>query len=75
MNIQEKLRAWAEEAYIFYSEKARNLDIDFYTQSDLTLLTDDKPVELMVVGINSGGWRTLSEKPLFKTRRFVARKL
>lgn len=54
MNIQEKLRAWAEEAYRFYSEKARNLDIDFYTQSDLTLLTDDKPVELMVVGINPG---------------------
>ena len=54
MNIQEKLRAWAEETYRFYSEKARNLDIDFYTQSDLTLLTDDKPVELMVVGINPG---------------------
>ena len=54
MNIQEKLRAWAEEAYEFYSREARRLDLDFYTQSDLTLLTDDNPVELMVIGINPG---------------------
>lgn len=54
MNIQEKLRTWAEEAYEFYSREARRLDLDFYTQSDLTLLTDDKPVELMVIGINPG---------------------
>lgn len=54
MNIQEKLRLWAEETYEFYSQEARILDLDFYTQSDLTLLTDDKPVELMVVGINPG---------------------
>lgn len=54
MNIQEKLRLWAEEAYEFYSKEARVLDLDFYTQSDLTQLTDDKPVELMVIGINPG---------------------
>lgn len=54
MNVQEKLRAWAEEAYEFYSKEARILDLDFYTQSDLTILTDDKPVELMVIGINPG---------------------
>lgn len=54
MNIQEKLRAWADAAYDFYSKEAYTLDLDFYTQSDLTLLTDDKPVELMVIGINPG---------------------
>lgn len=54
MNIQEKLRLWAEEAYEFYSKEARILDLDFYTQSDLAQLTDDKPVELMVIGINPG---------------------
>ena len=54
MNIQEKLRQWAEDTYEFYSKEARILDLDFYTQSDLTQLTDDKPVELMVIGINPG---------------------
>ena len=54
MNIQEKLRLWAEEAYEFYSKEAEILDLDFYTQSDLTQLTDDKSVELMVIGINPG---------------------
>jgi hypothetical protein len=54
MNIQEKLRAWADAAYDFYSKEAYKLKLDFYTQSDLTLLTDDKPVELMVIGINPG---------------------
>ena len=37
MNIQEKLRAWADVAYDFYSKEAYTLDLDFYTQSDLTL--------------------------------------
>lgn len=54
MNIQEKLRQWAVATYEFYSKEARILDLDFYTQSDLTQLTDDKPVELMVIGINPG---------------------
>ena len=35
MNIQEKLRAWADVAYDFYSKEAYTLDLDFYTQSDL----------------------------------------
>lgn len=33
MNIQEKLRQWAEDAYEFYSKGARILDLDFYTQT------------------------------------------
>lgn len=52
--IQEKLSQWASEAYNFYRPKAEELNIDFYTQSDLSLLTDDKRVELMVIGINPG---------------------
>ena len=54
INIQKKLKAWAVRTYEFYSKEARNLDLDFYTQSDLTLLTGDMPVELMVIGINPG---------------------
>ena len=50
-NIQKKLSEWAEKAYSFYYPKAKKLNLDFYTQSDLTLLSDDKPVELMVIGI------------------------
>ena len=38
MNIQEKLRLWAEEAYEFYSKEARVLDLDFYTQSLASIL-------------------------------------
>ena len=53
-NIEEKLKKWASEAYNFYRPKAEELNMDFYTQSDLSLLTDDKPVELMVIGINPG---------------------
>ena len=53
-NIQKKLSEWAEKAYSFYYPKAKKLNLDFYTQSDLTLLSDDKPVELMVIGINPG---------------------
>lgn len=52
--IQDKLKKWAEEAYDFYLPKARDLHLDFYTQSDLTCISDDKPVELMVIGINPG---------------------
>lgn len=53
-NIEEKLKKWASEAYNFYRPKAEELNMDFYTQSDLSLLTDDKPVELMIIGINPG---------------------
>ena len=54
VNIQEQLKVWAKETYDFYLSRAKELDLDFYTQSDLTLLSDDKPVELMVIGINPG---------------------
>ena len=33
MNIHEKLRLWAEEAYELYSKEARVVDLDFSTQS------------------------------------------
>ncbi len=52
--IQDKLKKWAKEAYNFYRPRAKNLNMDFYTQSALTELTDDTPVELMVIGINPG---------------------
>ena len=44
MNIQEKLRAWADVAYDFYSKEAYTLDLDFDTQAELTLVTDDSAV-------------------------------
>lgn len=52
--IQSKLEEWAEEAYSFYYPKAKELDVDFYTQSDLTLVSEKDPVRLMVIGINPG---------------------
>ncbi len=52
--IQEELKEWAEETYNFYLPLASKLNMDFYTQSKLTDITDDKPVELMVIGINPG---------------------
>ena len=53
-SIQKRLTAWAEETCQFYLPKAKELDMDFYTQSDLTLISGDQPVELIVVGINPG---------------------
>lgn len=52
--IQDELKKWAKEAYEFYRPRAEKLHMDFYTQSDLTSISDDKPVELMVIGINPG---------------------
>ncbi|MDY5858570.1 MAG: hypothetical protein SPK09_05015 [Porphyromonas sp.] len=52
--IQSKLEEWAEKAYSFYYPKAKELDMDFYTQSDLTLISEKEPVRLMVIGINPG---------------------
>ena len=49
--IQEELKEWAEETYNFYLPLASKLNMDFYTQSKLTDITDDKPVELMVIGL------------------------
>ena len=47
----EELKEWAEETYNFYLPLASKLNMDFYTQSKLTDITDDKPVELMVIGL------------------------
>lgn len=52
--IQRKLIDWAKETYDFYYSKAKELNMDFYTQSDLTLLSEQAPVNLMVIGINPG---------------------
>lgn len=52
--IQRKLIDWAKETYDFYYPKAKELNMDFYTQSDLTLLSEQIPVTLMVIGINPG---------------------
>lgn len=52
--IQSKLEEWAEKAYSFYYPKAKELDMDFYTQSDLTLISEKEPVRLMAIGINPG---------------------
>lgn len=52
--IQERLEDWAKEAYDFYYPKAKELDMDFYTQSSLRSISEDEPVHLMVIGINPG---------------------
>lgn len=52
--IQSKLYDWAKGAYDFYYPKAKELDMDFYTQSDLTVISEKNPVRLMVIGINPG---------------------
>ncbi len=38
--IQSKLKKWAKGAYDFYYPKAKELDMDFYTQSDLTVISE-----------------------------------
>lgn len=54
MNIQKELENWAERTVKAYHQIAIRDDVNFayYTQSDLSLLTE-KP-ELMIVGINPG---------------------
>ena len=52
--IQKELEDWAKEAYAFYYPKAKELDMDFYTQSSLRSISEDEPVHLMVIGINPG---------------------
>lgn len=44
MNIQEKLRLWAEEAYEFYSKEARVLDLDFTLSQTLPNLQTTSPL-------------------------------
>ena len=52
MNIQEELQAWAKETVAAYHEIARKENKAYYTQSDLSLISE-RP-ELMIVGINPG---------------------
>lgn len=54
MNIQEELIDWAEKTVEAYHNIAKREDVNkaYYTQSDLSLLSE-KP-ELMIVGINPG---------------------
>ena len=54
MNIQEKLEKWAEKTVDAYHQIAKREDVNiaYYTQSDLSLLVEMP--ELMIVGINPG---------------------
>lgn len=52
MNIQEELQAWAKETVAAYHEIALKENKAYYTQSDLSLISE-RP-ELMIVGINPG---------------------
>ena len=78
MNIQVKLQAWAKETVAAYHQIASRKEVNkaYYTQSDLSLISEEP--ELMIVGINpgSGGtydeqcknenWSYLSKNPLDK---------
>ncbi len=54
MDIQKELEAWAEKTVIAYHQIASRTDVNiaYYTQSDLSLLSNEP--ELMIVGINPG---------------------
>ena len=54
MNIQEKIEKWAEKTVDAYHQIAKREDVNiaYYTQSDLSLLVEMP--ELMIVGINPG---------------------
>ena len=58
MNIQEKLEKWAEKTVDAYHQIAKREDVNiaYYTQSDLSLLVEMP--ELMIVGINPGNVKT-----------------
>lgn len=76
MNIQEKLQIWASETVAAYHKIAicHQVNLAYYTQSDLSMVLEK--TELMIVGINpgSGGsyeeqlknknWSYLSNNPL-----------
>lgn len=78
MNVQEEIVRWAEKTVREYHEIAsrKEVNLAYYTQSDLSLISEEP--ELMIVGINpgSGGtydeqcknenWSYLSKNPLDK---------
>ena len=62
MNIQEEIVKWAEKTVREYHEIAsrKEVNLAYYTQSDLSLISE-KP-ELMIVGINPGSGGTYKEQ-------------
>ena len=62
MNIHEELRKWAEETVkeYHYIASRKEVNIAYYTQSDLSILSE-KP-ELMIIGINPGSYSTYQDQ-------------
>ena len=62
MNIQEEIVKWAEKTVIEYHEIAsrKEVNLAYYTQSDLSLISEEP--ELMIVGINPGSGGTYKEQ-------------
>ena len=62
MNIQVKLQAWAKETVAAYHQIASRKEVNkaYYTQSDLSLISEEP--ELMIVGINPGSGGTYDEQ-------------
>ena len=62
MNIQVKLQAWAKETVAAYHQIASREEVNkaYYTQSDLSLISEEP--ELMIVGINPGSGGTYDEQ-------------
>ena len=62
MNIQIKLQTWAKETVAAYHQIASRKEVNkaYYTQSDLSLISDEP--ELMIVGINPGSGGTYNEQ-------------
>ena len=60
--LQILLKAWAENAVRMYHQIASRDDVNiaYYTQSDLSLLTTSP--ELMIVGINPGSFSSYSDQ-------------
>lgn len=62
MNIQEEIVKWAEKTVIEYHEIAsrKEVNLAYYTQSDLSLISEEP--ELMIVGINPGSGGAYKEQ-------------
>ena len=62
MNIQEEIVKWAEKTVREYHEIAsrKEVNLAYYTQSDLSLISEEP--ELMIVGINPGSGGTYKKQ-------------
>ena len=62
MNVQEEIVKWAEKTVREYHEIAsrKEVNLAYYTQSDLSLISEEP--ELMIVGINPGSGGTYKEQ-------------